>query len=216
MSDTSRNGAAARRSSKYEPAPSDDADRRYAMAGRVARRGLPLILLALAVAAVLLFWRRVESGPGHEAAPSPQEPIPVGVVTVQPRTIPMRPRFLGRTEASQVVEIRARVAGYLVERTFKEGDRVEKGARLFQIDPRPFEAELEHARGRLASAEATLEAAEFQLRRLEALRAQEIASPVEFEEWRAQARVAAANVRQQRAADRRGPSRCAEYRRRRA
>ena len=85
--------------------------------------------------------------------------MPVYVLTVQKETVPIDMSFLGQTEASQVVESRTRVDGYLQKCTFYEGEQVKKGQKLFQIDPRPFEMEVAQARARLVSAPATLERA---------------------------------------------------------
>lgn len=115
-------------------------------------------------------------------------------MTVKRQSVPIRMRFLGQTEASKRVEIRARVAGYLHAWTFKEGDRVEQGQALFQIDSRPFEVALAEARARLGSAEATLGLARYHVRRLENLFSKQAASDVELEEWQVQKRVALAQV----------------------
>ncbi|HEV2418889.1 MAG TPA: biotin/lipoyl-binding protein [Terriglobia bacterium] len=52
--------------------------------------------------------------------------------------------------------VKAEVTGYLLRRDYKEGSFVRKGQLLFEIDPRPFKAALDQAKGRLAQAEAQL------------------------------------------------------------
>src|SRR5436309_6296931 len=69
--------------------------------------------------------------------------------------------FTGRTEAVETIEIRARVSGYLHKVHFSEGEEVREGDLLFEIDPRPYQAEC-------ARAEATLVQSEAHLRRLDA------------------------------------------------
>ena len=170
-----------------------------ATVGHLVRRGIPIAVLVLVAAGAFLYWNRADHGPDHEAAPGPQGPVPVTVVEVQRHTVPVRLRFLGQTEGSQVVEIRARVAGYLGERLFEEGQRVEKGQKLFQIDPRPFEVELQQAKARVASAEATLARARQQRERFEGMRAQGTASPEELEQWQTEEQVAAAALALQQA-----------------
>jgi multidrug efflux system membrane fusion protein len=64
--------------------------------------------------------------------------------------------FTGRTEAAQSVELRARVTGYLVKVLFQDGAEVKRGDLLFEIDPRPYQAELEKAQALLAASEARL------------------------------------------------------------
>ena len=73
------------------------------------------------------------------------------------------------TLAGQVnADIKAQVAGYLLRRDYQEGSYVQKGQLLFEIDPRPFQAALDQAKGQLAQAEAQLVQAEAQLATAEA------------------------------------------------
>lgn len=69
-------------------------------------------------------------------------------------------RYTGRMEAIQDVEVRARVGGLLEEIHFDDGDLVERGAPLFSLDPKPFEAALEAARAELEQAKASEKLAE--------------------------------------------------------
>ncbi len=71
--------------------------------------------------------------------------------------------FTGRLESVNFVEIRSRVSGYLNSVNFQEGQDVEKGALLFVVDPRPFEAQLAQAKASQVEAEARLEQSEAQL-----------------------------------------------------
>src|SRR5262249_27462450 len=57
--------------------------------------------------------------------------------------------FTGRTDAVEAVDVRARVTGYLVKIPFKEGSEVKKGDLLFEIDPRPYQAQLHQAVGQV-------------------------------------------------------------------
>src|SRR5690349_16578241 len=57
--------------------------------------------------------------------------------------------FTGRTDAVKSVDIRARVTGYLEKMPFKEGSEVKKGDLLFEIDPRPYQAQYEQALGQV-------------------------------------------------------------------
>jgi multidrug efflux system membrane fusion protein len=67
--------------------------------------------------------------------------------------------FTGRTDAVQAVDVRARVTGYLERIPFKEGAEVKKGDLLFEIDPRPYQAQLEQAEGQVDLNEASLKLA---------------------------------------------------------
>jgi membrane fusion protein (multidrug efflux system) len=175
--------------------PSSDPSRqRTVLLRHVVRRGIPVLVLLVAIAGAYLYWRSIDAAPRPQTAAGPGGPIPVHVELVQPRSVPLNLRFLGQTEGSQVVEIRSRVAGYLQQRTFTEGTRVEQGQKLFQIDPRPFEVELAQARARLASGQARLDRAREQVRRLEQLVQSQAATQEELDEWRKDERVAAAEV----------------------
>jgi membrane fusion protein (multidrug efflux system) len=77
--------------------------------------------------------------------------------------------FLGRVHASDKVDLRARVEGFLEKRLFTEGGFVKEGELLFQIDKAPFQAEVEQREADLAAAEAVLKNAEVQLARAEEL-----------------------------------------------
>ena len=92
---------------------------------------------------------------GNEQA---QEPPPPGVIisTLTPRDIPLVGKFVGQTAGFREVEIRAQVGGILLKKDYVEGQVVEKDQRLFQIDPAPYQASLNQAKGNLAQAEARL------------------------------------------------------------
>jgi multidrug efflux system membrane fusion protein len=68
--------------------------------------------------------------------------------------------FTGRTEAVESVDLRPRVTGYLIRMPFKEGADVKKGDLLFEIDPRPYEAQLHQAEGQVSLNEAQLKLAQ--------------------------------------------------------
>ncbi len=97
--------------------------------------------------------------PAAPAAPS------VEVLTLQPRAMAVSSELPGRIEPVRVAEVRARVAGIVLKRNFKEGSDVKAGDALFQIDPAPLQAALSRAEGELARAEAVLADAEAVVRR---------------------------------------------------
>lgn len=90
------------------------------------------------------------SGGGRPAMPPPA----VGVVTVQPRAVPLQTELPGRVEALRVAQVRARVNGVVLKRLFVEGSEVKAGQPLFQIDPAPYQAALQSAQATLAKARA--------------------------------------------------------------
>jgi membrane fusion protein, multidrug efflux system len=82
--------------------------------------------------------------------------VPVSVVNASTRDVPVEINVIGNVEAYATVGIRAQVAGQLTNVFFKEGDFVEKGARLIEIDRRSFDATLNQASANAARDEATL------------------------------------------------------------
>ncbi|HQM46171.1 MAG TPA: efflux RND transporter periplasmic adaptor subunit [Smithellaceae bacterium] len=112
----------------------------------------------------------------------PKGPIPVTVMTVTPKDVPIDIEFVGTTESSHQVEIRARVEGFLEKKTYEEGGRVKAGQTMFQIDRRPFEASLQQARGALAQQEAKLINAESTLKRVRPLAERNAASQKDLDD----------------------------------
>jgi membrane fusion protein (multidrug efflux system) len=96
-------------------------------------------------------------------------PVPVGVITAQMQPVARSAEFVGRIEAIERVDLRARVSGYLDAVLFKEGDRVKAGAQLFRVDPEPFKAAVQQAQGALLRAQAQYTNASLQVQRAEEL-----------------------------------------------
>ena len=103
---------------------------------------------------------------GQQKAP---EAISVGTVIVERKPIEKSLDFVGRVEATDHVEIKARVTGYLEAVHFKEGAQVEEGQLLYTIEKPPFEAAVKEAEGRLERAKAAKALTEVQLKRAEEL-----------------------------------------------
>lgn len=100
------------------------------------------------------------SGAQVPAAQKKPEPAPVRVTKAALRTIPTELRAVGQVEALATVEIRSQVGGEIIAVHFKEGDLVQEGQPLFQIDPRPYENALKMAEAKLGMAHAGLRAAQ--------------------------------------------------------
>ena len=123
--------------------------------------------MALAWAAAL-----AGCGPGTPAVPAAGNAPPppeVGVVTASPGDVGLVTELPGRTEASRVAQVRARAAGILQQRLFREGSDVKAGQPLFQIDAAPYRATLASAQATLARAEANLAQAQAQAARYKPL-----------------------------------------------
>lgn len=114
-------------------------------------RGLSVVALAVVLAAC------GKSAPPQAAAPGGGMPAPeVGVITVAPGDVGLVTELPGRLEASRVAQVRARAAGILQERLFREGSDVKAGQALFRIDASPYAAALQSAQASLARSQANL------------------------------------------------------------
>ena len=115
--------------------------------------------LSTMMVACTLLWL---SACGKTAAPSAGSsvgappPVQVGVVTVSQGDVGLVTELPGRLEASRIAQVRARAAGILQERLFREGSDVKAGQRLFRIDAAPYAAAAASARAGQAKAEANL------------------------------------------------------------
>jgi multidrug resistance efflux pump len=134
------------------------------------------VLAAVALAAgAYVFLRGM---PGSRAADAKGTPaVPVTAAAVVARTMPVKLYAIGNVDAYTTVAMRARVDGQLVGVRFKEGDEVRKGAVLFEIDPRPFEAILRQAEANLLRDKALLDRATEQEKRYKDLLDKNFISP---------------------------------------
>jgi membrane fusion protein (multidrug efflux system) len=92
---------------------------------------------------------------GHKDVPAPPPPI-VEVATVVQQDTAIYNEWIATLDGFVNAQIQARVSGYVIRQAYKEGSVVRKGEVLFEIDPRPFKAALDQAKGQLAQAEAQL------------------------------------------------------------
>jgi membrane fusion protein, multidrug efflux system len=113
------------------------------------------------------------------AAELPKQAIEVTVTTVEPRDTPVDFEFTAQTESSREVQIRARVDGFLDKRVYTEGQLVHAGQTMFLMDPKPFEAALQSAKGQLAQQQARLTVTKANLARVLPLVAQNALSQKE-------------------------------------
>jgi RND family efflux transporter MFP subunit len=112
------------------------------------------------LAAVLLFFA---TRSGAKPTPhTPQAPV-VEVASVQQKDVPVYGEWIGTLAGQVNANVKAQVSGYLLSQNYKEGSYVKKGELLFEIDPRPFQASLDQAKGQLAQAQAQLGQYEAQL-----------------------------------------------------
>lgn len=153
----------------------------------------PLALLALLT---LSLAGCDDAADQDEQAPAPQ----VRVETVQVQPLAISTELSGRILAPRTAEVRARVAGVVLKRVYREGSDVKQGDVLFLIDPAPFKADHDSARATLAKAEANLYQARLQEQRYRELVDDKAVSRQEYDNARATFLQAGAEVAQAKAA----------------
>ncbi len=146
------------------------------------------LLLATVLAALL-------SACGKAPPQGPPPPPEVSVAVVPERDITEWDEYTGRLEAVNTVEIRPQVSGVLQKAAFTEGKEVKQGELLFQIDPRPFQAELDRSQAQLEQSRTAAELAASDLARVERLLGSRAVSREEYEQRVAASRNAVAAVR---------------------
>ena len=121
-------------------------------------------------------------------------PAQVSVIKIIPQDTPLVVEFVAQTQSSHQVEIRARVNGFLDERTYVEGTLVHAGDIMFRMDPKPFQAQLDAAQGELAQQQARLRTAQANLARVKPLVEQDALSQKDLDDAIGQEQTAAAAV----------------------
>ena len=116
--------------------------------GRGLRAGTSLSVLTI----IVLQWISC----GQEKATAPAAPPEVQVTEVEQRDVPIYGEWVATLDGYINAQIQPQVTGYLWKQNYREGTVVHRGDILFEIDPRPFEAALQNAKGQLAQAEAQL------------------------------------------------------------
>jgi multidrug efflux system membrane fusion protein len=166
-----------------------------------AVRRLQSTFLFFALTAVVFL-----SGCGSKESAQPatgsggRPPAPVVVATVEQRDIPVQIRAIGNVEAYQTVQIKSQVNGQIQKIFFKEGEDVHQGQRLFQLDERPFQADLEKAIGQMKHDQAQAENSRIQAERYSGLEKEGIVSHEQAGQLLAQAKADAAAVEADKAA----------------
>src|SRR3981081_228851 len=110
--------------------------------------GLLFILIAVLTLAM--------SGCGRTQAAAPPPPPDVRLAPVIQQDVPVYSEWVATLDGYVNAQVRPQVSGYIIKQNYKEGSLVRKGEVLFEIDPRPFQAALDRAKGDLAQAQAQL------------------------------------------------------------
>ncbi len=134
-----------------------------------------MVLLLVAALIAFFVWRistarqKADAAAATKQAASANRAIPVQVAKVQQRTMPIFITGLGSVTPYYTVTLKARVTGELMRVNFKEGQEVKAGAELMTIDPRPYQAIVDQARGQLARDQAQLNNNQAEYNRYKAL-----------------------------------------------
>jgi membrane fusion protein (multidrug efflux system) len=131
----------------------------------------------------------------------PSAPIlpEVIVLKVVPKDVAVAGEYVAQTQSSQLVNIQARVSGFLDKRMYTEGSLVKEGQVLFKMDDKPFKAQLAQAKAALAKQAAALETARLNLNRIKPLAEQNALSQKDLDDATGQHQSAAASVEQAKA-----------------
>lgn len=131
---------------------------------------------------------------GCKKSTEPQPPIKVTAITIKDQSIPVTKDFITTASAESLVNINARVSGFLVQRAFTEGDYVKMNQLLYVIDKRPFQATLDQANATLQQKLAIAIYQEKEYLRMKHLIAKAVISQQQYDSAVAQARSAQADV----------------------
>ena len=160
------------------------------------------ILVALVAGGLLAYFSSQDSGAKEKGAGKKKGggAIPVTVLPAVQQNVPVRLQAIGNVEASSTVALKARVDGQIVAVNFKEGQEVKKGAVLFRIDARPFEAALKQAEANALRDQAARNQARSQENRYKELLEKNFVSKEAYAQIATNAQVAEANAKASQAA----------------
>lgn len=108
-------------------------------------------------------------GRGDDKGPAVKPLVDVTVLTIEPKDVPVSFQYVAQTQSSHLVNIQARVSGFLEKRVYVEGEFVTKGQVLFIMDKKPFQTQVDASKAALERQEAALETAKLNLARVEPL-----------------------------------------------
>jgi len=154
------------------------------------------ICLPLLLGACLLLAACSKATPQNPPAPPPAE---VAVIEVHPGAVPLSRELVGRLAPTRVAEVRARVAGIILERVYREGTDVAQGEVLYRIDPAPLQAALHAQEAALARTRADATNAAATAKRFRELAGKKLISTQDLDDALASERSTAAAVKQARA-----------------
>jgi multidrug efflux system membrane fusion protein len=143
---------------------------------------------------IVFFTILIAAGCSKSGAPQAPPPPQVSVAQVLEKRVKDWDEFTGRLQAVETVEIRPRVSGYIDKVAFTEGSLVKRGALLFVIDPRPYQAEYDHAAADLKRNKTALDLGQIELTRVQRLKDSGAVSQEELDQRKSTLAQAEANV----------------------
>jgi membrane fusion protein (multidrug efflux system) len=164
------------------------------MPARSARTGHAIVVAIIVAGAALL------QGCGKEAPKAAEKPlVAVTALTVERKDVPAAAVYVAQAQSSQAVNIQARVSGFLDKRVYVEGSVVKAGQVLFQMDQKPFQAQVDAQQAALQRNQASLQVATQNLARTKPLAALNALSQKDLDDAQGQYEQAAAAVEQSKA-----------------
>lgn len=132
---------------------------------------------------LLILMLLVCTTPACSKKEQPVKKYPILVAPVVQQDTPIFIESVGNVYSLQTVEIRPQVGGIVLEANVKQGQYVKKGDQLYRIDPRPYQAALDQAKGTLLKDQAALELAQITTKRYETLAQKDFISKLNFEQY---------------------------------
>lgn len=150
-------------------------------------------------AAILACGALLAPGCGGAKKETPAPPAEVTTVTVAARDVPVSAEYIAQTQSSRMVNIQARVNGFLDKRVYTEGGFVREGDVLFLMDRKPFQVQVDAAKAALSRQQASLDTARLNLERTRPLAAENALSQKDLEDATGHFESSAASVEQAKA-----------------
>jgi membrane fusion protein (multidrug efflux system) len=160
------------------------------------QQSIRLVVRPALLGAILLLAACDQAAPQNPQTPPPE----VAVVEAHPQAVPRTRELVGRLAPTRVAQVRARVAGIILKRVYKEGTDVEQGEVLYQIDPAPLKATLHAREAAVAQAQADATNAAAIAKRYRELAQRQLIATQDVESALATERSTAAAVKQAQAA----------------
>jgi len=150
----------------------------------------------VATLVVLVFSSVFAGCSGDKEAKGPaKRPVPVSVAKAETGSIPVRLTAVGNVEAYQSAAVKTQVGGLIVEQRVRDGQEVAEGDVLFVLDPRPFQAAIKDAQGKLERDQALLKRAEDDLTRYTGLQRKDVISQQQYDQAFTDARSLRASIK---------------------